>query len=90
MTRKEATEAILKAKREKGLTWEATASVVGGHKVWVASVLLGQNSMTSDQAAKAASVLGLTAEGALTLTEFPLRGSLDKSVPIDQLIYRFH
>ena len=46
MTRKEATDAILKAKREKGLTWEAIASAVGGHKVWVASVLLGQNSMT--------------------------------------------
>jgi len=90
MTRKEATDAILKAKKEKGLTWEAIASAVGGHKVWVASVLLGQNSMTPDQATKAASVLGLTDEVALTLTEFPMKGSLDQSVPVDPLIYRFH
>ena len=60
MTRKEATDAILKAKREKLLTWEAIASIVGGHTVWVASVFLGQNSMSPDQAAKVASVLGLT------------------------------
>ena len=90
MTRKEATDAILKAKREKRLTWEAIASAVGGHKVWVTSVLLGQNSMSPDQAAKAASVLGLTDEVALTLTEFPMKGSLDQSVPVDPLIYRFH
>jgi len=90
MTRKEATDAILKAKKEKGLTWEAIASAVGGHKVWVASVLLGQNSMSPDQAAKAASVLGLTDEVALTLTEFPMKGSLAQSVPVDPLIYRFH
>jgi len=90
MTRKEATDAILKAKKEKGLTWEAIASAGGGHKVWVASVLLGQNSMSPDQAAKAASVLGLTDEVALTLTEFPMKGSLDQSVPVDPLIYRFH
>ncbi len=90
MTRKEATDAILKAKREKRLTWEAIASAVGGHKVWVTSVLLGQNSMSPDRAAKVASVLGLTDEVASMLTEFPMKGSLDQSVPVDPLIYRFH
>jgi cyanate lyase len=90
MTRKEATVAILKAKTEKGLTWEDIASVVGGHKVWVASALLGQNSMSPDEAAKAAGVLGLTDEVAQALTDFPMKGALDQSVPVDPLIYRFH
>jgi cyanate lyase len=33
MTRKEATEEILEAKRQKGLTFEAMAQKVGRHKV---------------------------------------------------------
>ncbi len=32
----------------------------------------------------------LTDEVALTLTEFPMKGSLDQRVPVDPLIYRFH
>ena len=34
MTREEATEQILEAKRRKGLTFEAIAQKVGRHKVW--------------------------------------------------------
>lgn len=90
MTRKEATAAILKAKREKGLTWENIASGIGAHKIWVTSALLGQNSMSPDEAAKASAVLGLPDEAAKALTEFPMKGALDQSVPVDPLIYRFH
>ena len=35
MTREEATELILEAKDEKGLTCEAIAGKVGRHKVWL-------------------------------------------------------
>jgi cyanate lyase len=90
VTRKEATAAILKAKKEKGLTWENIALAIGGHKIWVTSALLGQNSLNDDEAAKVATVLGLTDEVAKTLTEFPMKGALDQSVPVDPLIYRFH
>jgi cyanate lyase len=34
MTREEATDLILEAKRGKGLTFEAIAQRVGRHKVW--------------------------------------------------------
>ncbi len=90
MTRKEATEAILEAKKQKGLTWEEIAAQIGGHKVWVASALLGQHSMGAEQAAKAVDLLSLPEEVAAALQEYPMKGSLDNSVPVDPLIYRFH
>lgn len=90
MTRKEATAAVLAAKQKKGLTWDEIAKAVGCHKVWVTSALLGQNSMGPDEAKKAGQVLGLTEEVTKALTEYPLKGSLDQTVPVDPLIYRFH
>lgn len=90
MTRPEATELIVKAKKEKGLTWEAIAKAVGAHKIWVTSALLGQNSMSAEQAEKAIKVLGLGPEVATALSEFPMKGALDADVPVDPLIYRFH
>jgi cyanate lyase len=90
MTRQEATELIVKAKKEKGLTWEAIAQEVGAHKVWVTSALLGQNSMTAEEAEKATKMLGLGPEVAKALTEFPMKGSLEADIPVDPLIYRFH
>jgi cyanate lyase len=90
MTRKEATDVILAAKEQKGLTWEKIASKVGSHVCWVTSALLGQNSMSPEDAKKAAKVLGLDAEVTKALTECPMKGSLDDTVPVDPLIYRLH
>lgn len=90
MKRCEATDAILEAKNAKGLTWEAIAEAAGGHPVWVTSVLLGQNSMSAEQAAKTVAVLGLSGEVAAALQECPMKGSLDAAVVADPLIYRFH
>lgn len=90
MTREQAIEAILQAKAEKGLTWEAIAAQAGGHKVFVTSALLGQNSLTPDMAEKAATALGLGPEVVSALTECPMKGSLDSAVVADPLIYRFH
>ena len=90
MTKKEATGLILEAKKKKGLTWEQIASHIGGHKCWVTSALLGQNSMSREEADKAVGLLGLDPAVAEELTEFPMKGSLDDTVPVDPLIYRFH
>ena len=90
MVRQEATQAILKAKKAKGLTWEEISNAVGGHKVWVTSALLGQNSMTAEEAGKAVDLLGLPAETAAVLTECPMKGCLDDTVSPDPLVYRFH
>ncbi|MBM4326019.1 MAG: hypothetical protein FJ118_02555 [Deltaproteobacteria bacterium] len=90
MTRKQATELILDAKKKKCLSWEQIAKEVGGHTVWVTSALLGQNSMSAREAERAAKLLGLDAEVLYALTEFPVKGSLDATAPVDPLIYRFH
>jgi cyanate lyase len=90
MNRLEATERILAAKKEKGLTFEAIAKAVGKHKVWVTSALLGQSTMTAEQAHRVVSLLGLEPEVAAALQEYPTKGSVGQPVPVDPLIYRFH
>ena len=94
ITREEATAQILAAKKQRGLTFEEIAKAVGRHKVWVAAALMGQATMSKEEAERAVSILGL-GEGeasavAATLQEPPMKGSLDSTVPVDPLIYRFH
>ena len=90
MTRNEATQKVLAAKREKGLTFEAIAKAVGRHKVWVTSALLGQATMSAEEAQKTTELLGLGTRVAQALQQFPTKGSLEADVPVDPLIYRFH
>jgi cyanate lyase len=90
MTRAEATERILAAKQKKGLTFEAIAASVGRHMVWTTAALLGQATMSKEEAQKAGAALGLEPDVVAALQEFPTKGSLEHSVPVDPLIYRFH
>lgn len=90
LTRAEATERILAAKKEKGVTFEAVAKAVGRHKVWVTSALMGQATMSAEEAQKAVAVLGLGADVASALQDIPSKGSVGETVPVDPLIYRFH
>jgi cyanate lyase len=90
ITREEATEHILTAKREKNLTFEQIAAAVGRHTVWVTSALLGQQTMSKEEAEAAANILGLGHFVAQALQTIPSKGSLDATVPVDPLIYRFH
>ena len=90
LTREQATQAILEAKKNKGLTFDAIAKAVGRHKVWVTSALLGQATMSREEAQKAVQVLGLEADVAAALETIPSKGSIGQAVPVDPLIYRFH
>jgi len=90
MNRAEATQRILEAKKQRKLTFEAIAKAVGRHKVWVTSALLGQATMSAEEAQKATAVLGLGPEVAMALQQFPSKGSVGETVPVDPLIYRFH
>ena len=90
LTRVQATEKILAAKKAKGLTFDAIAAAVGRHKVWVTAALMGQATMSTDEANAVARVLGLDPEVAEALQDMPMKGSLDSAVPVDPLIYRFH
>jgi len=88
MTRNEATERILAAKREKQLTFTDIARAVGRHPVWVTSALLGQATMAADEAEKAAAALGLGPDVAASLQDAPARGSAGQ--PVDPTIYRLY
>ncbi|MBA3611221.1 MAG: cyanase [Rubrobacter sp.] len=90
MNREEATELILEAKREKGLTFEMIANKVGKHKIWTTAALYGQHPMSEDEAETVVDLLGLDPEVAGVLQEFPMRGSLETDVPTDPTIYRIH
>lgn len=90
VTKEIATEKILLAKKDKGLTFDDLAEAVGRHPVWVASAILGQSSMDPDEADKLVHLLGLDPSISTALQEIPLKGSLDDSIPVDPLIYRFY
>ena len=90
MTREECTAAILEAKTAKGLSFQKIADHVGRHIVWTTAALLGQHPMSADEARKAVEILGLDAAVALSLQQFPMRGSLPQSPPTDSVIYRFY
>ena len=90
MTRTEATAIILEAKQQKGLTFESIAKAVGRHPVWVTSALLGQSTMSATEAQAAVNLLGLGKNVEAALQEFPTKGSVGMTVPVDPLIYRFH
>jgi cyanate lyase len=90
MNREEATALILEAKRARQLTFEAIAQVVGRHKVWTTTALLGQASMSAEEARRVVDLLELEPAVAEILQEAPRKGSLQETVPVDPLIYRFH
>jgi len=89
MTREEITSAIRAAKAAKKLTWRQIAKEVGKSPVWTTSVCLGQNSMSSEQADKLVSFLGLPPAASAILQEFPTKGNAP-DIPKDPLLYRFH
>jgi cyanate lyase len=74
--------------------FEEISTGVGKDKVWVAAAVMGQASMSKEEADKTVQLVGLS-EGtakqvAVALQEMPMKGSLETAVPVDPLIYRFH
>ncbi len=90
MDRNDVTEAIIVAKRKKGLTWAAIAAKVGQSKEWTTAGCLGQMTFTKEQATKLGRLLGLDRDAVQLLQEVPYKGSLPTAVPTDPLTYRFY
>jgi cyanate lyase len=90
ITREEATKRILAAKQERGMSYRAIAEAVGRHSVWVTAALMGQATMSAEEAERATTALDLDSEVCCALQEIPTKGSLDGTVPVDPLIYRLH
>jgi cyanate lyase len=90
MTRAELTEKVLATKLKKGLTWAQIAKEVGRSPVWTTAALLGQMTMSKEEAQKASKLLGFSDDEMALLQVVPSRGSLDSAVPVDPTIYRFY
>ena len=91
MKRDDVTEKILDAKRTRGMSWEEIAETIGGcSPILITAALLGQMTLTPEQAERARELFLLSAAEAKLLTEVPYRGSLPSLPPTDPLIYRFY
>lgn len=90
MSRAEVTELIVTRRLEKKLSWAAIAEAVGQSKEWTTAALLGQMTLTEEQAQAAARLLDLPADAVVQLQVVPYKGSLPTTVPTDPLIYRFY
>ncbi|WP_066406632.1 cyanase [Bordetella ansorpii] len=90
MTRNDVTELVVTRRLEKQLSWAAIAEAVGQSKEWTTAALLGQMTMTREQAEAAGRLLDLPPDAVLQLQVVPYKGSLPTVVPTDPLIYRFY
>ena len=93
ISRAELTARMLDAKRVQNLTFEALAKTINRHPVWTAAAIYGQATCSAEEASALLTLLGLDeafAQLLQVLQEPPLKGSLEQSVPVDPLIYRFH
>ena len=82
-------EAIILAKKLKGLSWESIAEELDASTVWVTSACLGMNSMAKEPAEKLCALLNLPDGAVAALMEYPTK-SWDQSIPQDPLIYRLY
>lgn len=90
MTRNEVTELIITQKLRKQLTWPQLAAAIGQSKEWTTAALLGQMTLSAEQAARIGVMLELPDEAIEQLQVVPYKGSLPSAIPTDPLIYRFY
>ena len=89
MKKEDVVEAVVLAKKDKGLSWEEIANDLGMGTVWVTSACLGMNSMPEAAAEKLCQLLELPAGAKSALMEYPTK-SWNETVPKDPLIYRLY
>ena len=90
MTRDEVTQLILTNKRRTQLKWDQLAELTGQSKEWTTAALMGQMTLTAEQAEKVGKALDLPGDAVEMLQVVPYKGSLPTAVPTDPLIYRFY
>jgi cyanate lyase len=89
--REEVLQKVLEAKRASGLSWkELAAKISKGSPIVTTAALLGQMTLTKEEALLAGELLSLTDSEEALLTQPPYRGSLPPGPPTDPLIYRFY
>lgn len=89
MNREQATSAIREARLSRKITWKSLAETVGRSPAWTTAALLGQHTMSEEEASAAVTLLQLDKEVCEALQQIPHRGAA-LPVPTDPTIYRFH
>jgi cyanate lyase len=89
MNKHEMKEAILAAKKDKGLSWAAIAEAAGLAPEYVTSACLGMNHLEKENADPVAEILGLGADLSSALQDFPNK-EFAQVVPTDPVIYRWY
>ncbi len=89
MNKTEMREAILEAKKAKGMTWEAIAEAAGLAPEYVVSACLGMNHLEKENADPLVNALDLGDTVSVALQEFPNK-KWDQVVPTDPVIYRLY
>jgi len=90
MTRDDVTQLILCNKHKKKLKWAALAEAIGLSKEWTTAALLGQMTLSAEQAESLGAMLDLPNDAIEMLQVVPYKGSLPSAVPTDPLTYRFY
>lgn len=88
-SRQWAAQAVLAAKRTKGVTWDDLAAATGRSAVWTTSALLGQQPLSADQAGAVGELLGLDPDVIDALGLPPVRGAAAVDLT-DPVVYRLH
>ena len=73
-------------------TWKDLAAAINPQvsPVVITAALLGQMTLTKQEADTACALLGLPGDAASLLAEIPYRGSIATMPPTDPLVYRFY
>lgn len=89
MNKSEMKEAILLAKKQKGLKWDQIAEASGLSPEYTCSACLGMNHLEKENAEAVAEFLELGSDVAAALQEFPYK-SWEQTVPTDPVVYRWY
>ena len=90
MTLPSFTKLLLKAKKEKKLSFEDLGKLLNRDEVWVSSLFYGQATASEEESSSLIAALELSSEIKDQLSTPPVKGCLDPVVPTDPLIYRFY
>ena len=90
MTLPSFTKLLLKAKKEKNLSFEDLGNLINRDEVWVASLFYGQATASELEATSLIAALDLASDLKEDLSTPPVKGCLDPVIPTDPLIYRFY
>ena len=84
------TKLLLKAKKEKNLSFQDLGKLLNRDEVWVASLFYGQATASDEESSSLIAALGLSSDIKDELSTPPVKGCLDPVIPTDPLIYRFY